>query len=153
MKEIVALNWLNQPGIKAVLFNHDRDTNEALKVAINALQKSVEAQRIQFLVEQLPGDYTYNREDTEHVYFRNGKGEILKIEKRYLPEEKDIYEFMVVTDEVGTYQGTYVSPELRHTKIEFVNLATADDKEAEKAREKLQEARRRTNDGKLVHIY
>lgn len=153
MKEIEALNWLNQPGIKAVLINHDRNTNEALKVAINALQKSVEMQRIQFLVEQLPGDYTYNREDTEHVYFRNEKGETLKIEKRYLPEEKDIYEFMVVTDEVGRYQGTYVSPELRHTKIEFVNLATADDKEAEKAREKLQEARRRTNYGKLVHIY
>ncbi len=38
MTEQQAYSWLTQPGIQATLFSHDRDTDEALRVAINHLK-------------------------------------------------------------------------------------------------------------------
>ena len=41
MSEKEAYSWLMQPGIQARLFDRDRHTNAALKVAINSLGERV----------------------------------------------------------------------------------------------------------------
>lgn len=41
MSDKQAYSWLIQPGIQTTMFKHDRQTNEALKRAIDALKKQV----------------------------------------------------------------------------------------------------------------
>lgn len=60
-----ALSWLSMPGIKAVLFNWDRQTNDALREAIKALKKQV---AISYKVVHLK-DRT----------FRNADGEVIQV--------------------------------------------------------------------------
>ena len=38
MSKMDAYRWLTQPGIKAILFKYDKDTNEALQIAIDTLR-------------------------------------------------------------------------------------------------------------------
>ncbi len=42
MTDKQAYSWLMQPGIQATLFNYDRHTNEALRVAIKSLKEKLE---------------------------------------------------------------------------------------------------------------
>ena len=42
MNKIEAYSWLTQPGILATLLHYDRDTNEALKIAIKSLGEDID---------------------------------------------------------------------------------------------------------------
>lgn len=45
MTEKQAYSWLTQMGILTMLFRFDKDTNEALKVAIESLGKKIESEK------------------------------------------------------------------------------------------------------------
>lgn len=51
MNKEQAYSWLIQPGIQATLFHYDKDTNEALRIAIQALAEKEHKN------EKVPGSY------------------------------------------------------------------------------------------------
>lgn len=43
MSKMQAYSWLIQPGVQATLYGYDKHTNKALKVALSALKRDIEA--------------------------------------------------------------------------------------------------------------